>query len=78
MRAADVLEYLAKQLVDEPDEVEVYIVEDDDPVTLELAVAPDDIGKVIGKRGRTANALRTVVRQAASLDDYDVNVEILD
>ena len=78
MRAADVLEYLARQLVDEPDEVEVYIVEDDDPVTLELAVAPDDIGKVIGKRGRTANALRTVVRQAASLDDHDVNVEILD
>jgi predicted RNA-binding protein YlqC (UPF0109 family) len=78
MRAADVLEYLAKQLVDEPDEVEVFIVEDDDPITLELAVAPDDIGKVIGKRGRTANALRIVVRQAASLDDHDVNVEILD
>lgn len=78
MRAADVLEFLARALVDEPDEVKVFIVEDDDPVTLELEVAQDDIGKVIGKRGRTAKALRTIVRQAASLDDHDVNVEIID
>lgn len=78
MRAADVLEFLARALVDEPDEVRVFIVEDDDPVTLELEVAQDDLGKVIGKRGRTAKALRTVVRQAASLDDHDVNVEIID
>ncbi len=78
MRAADVLEYLAKQLVDSPDDVKVFIIEEDDPVTLELEVAPDDLGKVIGKRGRTAKALRTVVRQAASIDDHDVNVEILD
>ena len=78
MRAADVLEFLARALVDEPDEVRVFIIEDDDPVTLELEVAPDDLGKVIGKRGRTAKALRTIVRQAASLDDHDVNVEILD
>jgi predicted RNA-binding protein YlqC (UPF0109 family) len=78
VRAADVLEYLAKQLVDQPDAVKVYIIEEDDPITLELEVAPDDLGKVIGKRGRTAKALRTVVRQAASIDDHDVNVEILD
>ena len=78
MRAADVLEFLARALVDEPDEVRVFIVEDDDPITLELEVAPDDLGKVIGKRGRTAKALRTIVRQAASLDDHDVNVEIID
>ena len=78
MRAADVLEYLARALVDEPDEVRVFIVEDDDPITLELEVAPDDVGKVIGKRGRTAKAMRTIVRQAASLDDHDVNVEIID
>jgi predicted RNA-binding protein YlqC (UPF0109 family) len=78
VRAADVLEYLARALVDQPDEVRVFVVEDDDPVTLELEVAPDDLGKVIGKRGRTAKALRTVVRQAASLDDHDVNVEIID
>ena len=78
MRAADVLEFLARALVDEPDEVRVFIVEDDDPITLELEVAPDDVGKVIGKRGRTAKAMRTIVRQAASLDDHDVNVEIID
>lgn len=78
MRAADVLEFLARALVDQPDEVRVFIVEDDQPVTLELEVAQDDLGKVIGKRGRTAKALRTIVRQAASMDDHDVNVEIID
>lgn len=78
MRAADVLDFLARHLVDEPDQVEVVIVEDDDPVTLELIVAPDDIGKVIGRRGRTAKALRTVVRAAAALDGEDVQVDIVD
>lgn len=78
MRAAEVLEYLARHLVDEPDQVEVVVVEDDEPVTLELIVAPDDIGKVIGRRGRTAKALRTVVSAAAALDGEDVNVDIVD
>lgn len=78
MRAAEVLEYLARHLVDEPDQVEVVVVEDDEPVTLELIVAPDDIGKVIGRRGRTAKALRTVVSSAAALDGEDVNVDIVD
>lgn len=78
MRAADVLEFLARHLVDEPEKVEVVVVEDDDPVTLELIVAQDDIGKVIGRRGRTAKALRTVVRAAAALDGEDVQVDIVD
>ena len=56
------LEYLARQLVDEPDEVRVETVERDDAVVLQLHVAPDDVGKVIGRHGRMARALRTVVR----------------
>jgi hypothetical protein len=78
VRAAEVLDFLARHLVDDPEQVEVVIVEDDEPVTLELIVAPDDIGKVIGRRGRTAKALRTVVRAAAALDGEDVQVDIVD
>jgi uncharacterized protein len=56
------LEYLAKQLVDEPDAVRVETVERDDALVLQLHVAPDDVGKVIGRHGRMARALRTVIR----------------
>jgi predicted RNA-binding protein YlqC (UPF0109 family) len=56
------LESLARQLVDEPDEVRVETVERDDALVLQLHVAPDDVGKVIGRQGRMARALRTVVR----------------
>lgn len=78
MRSADVLEYLAKQLVDHPDDVRVEVSEDDGETVLELYVHGEDLGKVIGKRGRTAKALRTVVRAAASLDEQNVAVEIVD
>ncbi len=78
MKAEAVLEYVAKQLVDHPDDVEVVVVEGGRNVTLELHVNDDDLGKVIGKRGRTAKALRTLVKAAASLDDENVNVEIVD
>ena len=60
------LEYLAKQLVDAPDAVRVETVERDDAVVLQLHVAPDDVGKVIGRQGRMARALRTVVRAGGS------------
>ncbi len=63
------LEYLARQLVDAPDAVRVERVERDDAVVLELHVAPDDIGKVIGRQGRMARALRTVVRAGSAGDD---------
>jgi hypothetical protein len=56
------LEYLARQLVDEPDAVRVERVERDDAIVLQLHVAPDDVGKVIGRQGRMARALRTVIR----------------
>ena len=72
-----ILSHIAKALVDEPDEVVVLLVEEDDSnVTLELSVAPDDMGKVIGKHGKIAKAIRTVMRAAAMADNRDVNVEI--
>jgi predicted RNA-binding protein YlqC (UPF0109 family) len=75
----ELLEYLARKLVDEPDEVEVeQFDEDDGTVVLELAVAEDDYGKIIGKGGRTANALRTVVKAAAVKDGKRVLVDIVD
>jgi predicted RNA-binding protein YlqC (UPF0109 family) len=75
----ELLEYLARQLVDEPDKVEVeQFDEDDGTVVLELAVAEDDYGKIIGKSGRTANALRTVVKAAAVKEGRRVLVDIVD
>ncbi len=78
MRAADTLEFVAKQLVDHPDDVEVVVKDEDRQTVLELFVHDDDLGKVIGKRGRTAKAIRTLVKAAASLDGDNVHVEIVD
>ena len=75
----ELLEYLARQLVDEPDEVAVEEFEEDDgTLVLELAVGDDDYGKVIGRGGRTANALRLVVKAAAVKDNRRVLVDIVD
>ena len=76
--AAAVLEYLVRQLVDEPDGVEVDAVDRSRGVQLEVRVAPGDMGRVIGKRGRTAQAIRTVTRAAASKDGVEVNIEFLE
>ena len=76
--ASAVLEYLVKQLVDEPDGVEVAEVERSRGVQLEVRVAPGDMGRVIGKRGRTAQAIRTVTRAAAAKDGVEVNIEFLE
>jgi predicted RNA-binding protein YlqC (UPF0109 family) len=75
----ELLEYLARALVDEPDSVEVEEFEEDDgTVVLELAVAEDDYGKVIGRGGRTAAALRTLVKAAAVRENRRVLVDIVD
>ncbi len=74
--SADLLEYLARRLVDEPDAVRVEQAEEDGALVLRLHVAPDDVGKVIGRGGRIASALRTVVRAAATRSDRRVLVEI--
>ena len=72
-----VLETLAKSLVDNPDEVSVTVVEGEDKTVLELRVAESDMGKVIGKQGRIAKAIRTVVKAAASRDNKRAIVEII-
>ncbi len=74
----DLLEDLARRLVDEPDAVRVEREERDDVVVLRLFVAKDDIGKVIGKQGRIARALRQVVRAAAGRQRKRVVLEIVD
>ena len=72
-----ILSHIAKALVDEPDEVVVLLVdEDEDSVTLELSVAPDDMGKVIGKHGKIAKAIRTVMKALANADGKRVTVDI--
>ena len=71
------LEYLVTQLVDNPDEVEVKEIETNRETILELRVASADTGKVIGKGGRIAQALRTVVKAAALKEGKRVTVEIL-
>jgi predicted RNA-binding protein YlqC (UPF0109 family) len=72
----DLLEYLAKNLVDNPDEVRVERVERDDAVVLQLHVAPDDRGKVIGRQGRIVRALRTLVRASGARESSRALVEI--
>ena len=75
----ELLVYLARQLVDEPDRVEVEEFEEDDgTLVLELSVADDDYGKVIGRGGRTAQELRTVVKAAAVKDNRRVLVDIVE
>ena len=74
----DLVEYLAKTLVDEPDAVEITLIEGENSTILELRVAPDDVGKVIGKHGRIARALRTILAASANRDGKRVVLEILD
>ena len=72
----DLLLYIARNLVDDPDAVSVTEVQGDQELTLELRVAPDDMGKVIGKQGRIAKAIRTVVSAATAKNSKPVFVEI--
>jgi predicted RNA-binding protein YlqC (UPF0109 family) len=74
----ELLEELARRLVDQPDAVRVEQLEDEDGLVLQLHVAPDDVGKVIGRQGRIARALRTVVRAGAGRGERRVHVEIVE
>ena len=76
--AQAVLDYLARTLVDEPDAVEISQSQWRQRVSLNLSVAPNDMGKVIGRKGRTAQAIRTVVRAAGARDGLDTFVDIVD
>lgn len=72
----ELVEIIAKALVENPTEVTVTETVKDDEIVLELKVAPSDMGKVIGKQGRIAKAIRSVVKAAASRDNKKVIVEI--
>lgn len=73
----ELLEVIAKNLVDHPDKVSVNEVQGERALVLELRVAPEDMGKVIGKQGRIAKAIRVVVKAAAIHEDKRIIVEIL-
>lgn len=76
--ARNVLDYVAKAIVDDPDSVMVEVDEGRSSISLRLNVSPDDMGRVIGRRGRTAQAIRTVVRAAAAREGLDAHVDIVD
>jgi hypothetical protein len=75
---AELVEYLARRLVEKPDEVRVEEDDEDGDLVIRLHVAPEDIGRVIGRSGRIARALRTVVRACGAREDRRVLLEIDD
>jgi predicted RNA-binding protein YlqC (UPF0109 family) len=77
MAAKDLVEYVAKSLVDHPDAVSVDVVEEAGGTVLELHVADDDMGKVIGRNGSVAKALRTLLKVMAARDGESVSLEIV-
>jgi len=74
----ELVEFLVRALVEQPDKVEVEEFEEDGDLVLEVSVAEDDLGRVIGRGGRIANAIRTVARAAGARDDRRVIIDILD
>ncbi len=73
----NLIEYIVQKLVDEPERVTVIEIPSDDATTYEIRVAPEDLGKVIGKQGRNANALRTIAKIALDKNKKKVFVEIV-
>ena len=74
----ELIAVIAKSLVDNPDDVKVTRSDEDNNVTIELAVAPDDLGKVIGKQGRTARALRSILAASAAKENKRSRLEIVE
>ena len=77
MSAKELVEYVAKSLVDNPEAVKVTEVEEDDVTVIELHVAEDDMGKVIGRNGSVAKALRTLLKVTAAREGSSVQLEIV-
>lgn len=73
-----VLDFLARSIVDDPDAIDIEVDESRGRVDLRLTVAPDDMGKIIGRRGRVAQAIRTLVRAAGAREGIEAGVEIVD
>jgi predicted RNA-binding protein YlqC (UPF0109 family) len=78
MLIEELVSNIAKALVDNPDDVQVNVVEGEQTTVVELRVDPDDLGKVIGKQGRTARAIRTLLGTAGKKDNKRVLLEILE
>ncbi|RKX94528.1 MAG: RNA-binding protein [Spirochaetes bacterium] len=77
MKEKEFLEYIIKALVDEPDQVEINVVEGEKSTIFELKVAPSDTGKVIGKNGRIAKAIRTILNAAIAKSGKRITLDIL-
>ena len=78
MALKSLIEYIARSLVDHPDHVDVKEIEGEKTTILEVRVAEDDLGKVIGRHGRTAKAMRTVINAAATKENKRAVLEILE
>lgn len=74
----ELIELISKQLVEHPDDVEVRVIDGDDGQTYELRVNPEDMGRVIGKNGRVAKAVRTLLSSAAAKQNVRVTLEIVE
>ena len=74
----ELVTHIATSLVDQPDDVRVTAREEEDCVTIELTVAPDDLGKVIGKQGRTARAIRAVLAASSARENRRSRLEIIE
>jgi uncharacterized protein len=74
----ELITFIARSLVDNPEDVQVTVTEEDDTILVDLAVAKDDLGKVIGKQGRTARAMRSLLTAAAGKEDKKSRLNILE
>ncbi|MGI6162007.1 MAG: KH domain-containing protein [Christensenellales bacterium] len=73
----ELVRYIVSELVDEPDKINIKTIEKENSVIIELSVAPEDMGKVIGKQGRIAKAIRSVVKAASSKEKKKYILEII-
>ncbi|GMU91770.1 MAG: UPF0109 protein [Candidatus Hydrogenedentota bacterium] len=74
----ELIEFVAKKLVDHPEDVRVRVIENDEGQIIELRVHPEDMGKVIGKSGKTAKAIRTLLSSAAMKSNVRANLQIIE
>ena len=76
-RVADLVEYLVESLVDNPDEISIDVVDGDDSTTIEVHVATEDTGKIIGRRGRVIKSIRALARACGARDNIVADVEVI-
>ncbi|HUR49064.1 MAG TPA: KH domain-containing protein [Acidimicrobiales bacterium] len=76
--ALNVVDYIVRELVDDPDSVSVEVVEDGNRVEFQVETAPDDVGRIIGRRGHVIQSIRTLARAAAAKEGLEADVEIID